>query len=195
MYVENTENNSTHRILRCIFLCELLKFMLTKSTIYNSDNKYIHKDVQAFSSVQFSSSVMSNGLRIHGLQHTRLPCQSSTPGVYSNSSPLSQWCHSNISSSVVPYSSHLQSFQASESFPVSQFFVSGVQSIGASASVLPMIIQDWFDGLFGFPGSPRDSQESSPTPQSKSVNSLVLSFLYSPTLISIHDYWKNHSFD
>ena len=149
MYVENTENNSTHRILRCIFLCELLKFMLTKSTIYNSDNKYIHKDVQAFSSVQFSSSVMSNGLRIHGLQHTRLPCQSSTPGVYSNSSPLSQWCHSNISSSVVPYSSHLQSFQASGSFPVSQFFVSGVQSIGASASasVLPMIIQDGLELL------------------------------------------------
>jgi len=145
------------------------------------------------SSVQFSFSVMSNSLWPRGLQHARLPCPSPTPRAYSNSCPLHRWCHQTISSSIVPFSSHLQSFLASESFLVSQFFASGGQSIGvsASASVLPMNIQDWF--LLGLTGliscSPRDSQESSPTPQFKSINSLALSFLYSPTLISIHDYW------
>ena len=89
---------------------------------------------------------MSDSLQPHGLQHTRPPCPSSTPGVYSNSCPLSWWCHPTISSSVVPFSYHLQSFPASGSFQMSQFFTSGGQSIGvlASASVLPMNIQDWF---------------------------------------------------
>ena len=98
------------------------------------------------SSLQFSHSVMSNSLRPHGLQHVRPPCQSPTPGAHSTSCPLSQWCHPTISSSVVPFSSCLQSFRASGSFPISQFFISGGQSIGvsASASVLPMSIQDWF---------------------------------------------------
>ena len=88
---------------------------------------------------------MSDSLRPHGLQHTRLPCPSSTPGVYSNSCPSSQWCHPTIIL-CVPFSSCLQSFLASGSFPTSQFFASGGQSIGvsASASVLPMNIQDWF---------------------------------------------------
>ena len=97
-------------------------------------------------SVQFSCSVVSNSLRPHGLQHARPPCPSPTPGAYSNSCPLSRWCHPIISSSVVPFSSHLQSSPASGSFPMSQFFASGGQSIGisASASVLPMHIQDWF---------------------------------------------------
>ena len=82
----------------------------------------------------------------HGLQHARLPCPSTTPGAYSNSCPLSWWYHPTISWSVVPFSSHLQSFPASGSFPMSQFFASGGQSIGASASasVLPVNIQDWF---------------------------------------------------
>ena len=95
-----------------------------------------------FSSVQFSHSVVSNSLRPHGLQHARPPCPSPTPGVYSNSCPLSRGCHPIISSSVIPFSSHLQSFPASGSFPMSQFFTSGSQSIGASASVsvLPMNI-------------------------------------------------------
>ena len=96
------------------------------------------------SSVQISCSVVSNSLRLHGLQHTRLPCPTPTPRVYSNSCPLSQWCHPAILSSVVPFSSHLQSFSASGSFQMSQFFASGGQRIGASASVLPMNIQDWF---------------------------------------------------
>ena len=97
-------------------------------------------------SVQFSRSVMSNSLWPHGLQHARPPCSSPVPRVYSNSCPLSQWCHPTISSSVIPFSSCLQSFPASGSFPMSQFFTSGGQSVvvSASASVLPMNIQDWF---------------------------------------------------
>ena len=86
-------------------------------------------------SVQFSHSVMSNSLWPHGLEHARPPCPSPTPGVYSNSCPLSRWCHPTISSSVVPFSSCLQSFAASGSFQMSQLFASGGQSIGASASV------------------------------------------------------------
>ena len=98
---------------------------------------------------------------------------------------------------LVLFSPCLQSFPASGSFPMSQFFSSGGQSIGASASVLPVNFHGCFlqDGLVGSPCSPRDSQESYLTPQFKSINSLELSFLYGPTLTSIHDYWKNHSFD
>ena len=93
-------------------------------------------------SVLFSCSVVSDSLRYHGLQHARPPCPSPTPAAYSNSCPLSQWCRPTMSSSVVPFSSSLQSFPASGSFPVSHFFTSGGQSIGvsASASVLPMNI-------------------------------------------------------
>ena len=100
----------------------------------------------SISSVQFSHSVLSNSLRPHGLQHARLPCPSQTPRAYWNSCPSSQWCHPTISSSVILFSSCLQSFPASGSFPMSQFFASGGQSIGVSASVsvLPMHIQDWF---------------------------------------------------
>ena len=98
-----------------------------------------------FSSVQFSRSVMSDSLRPHESQHTRLPYPSSTPGVHSDSYPSSQWCHPAISSSVVPFSSCPQSLPASESFPMSQLFASGGQSTGVSAStsVLPMNTQDW----------------------------------------------------
>ena len=94
--------------------------------------------------IQFSRSVVSDYLWPHESQHTRLPCPSSTPGVYSNSCPSSQWCHPKIWSFVDHFSSCLQSFLASESFPMSQFFTSGGQSIGVSASVLPMNIQYWF---------------------------------------------------
>ena len=98
------------------------------------------------SSVQSSPSVMSDSLRPHGLQHTRLPCPSPTPRACSNSCPSSQWCHPILSSSVIPFSSCLQSFPGSGSFQMNQFFSSGGQSIGvsASASVLPMNIQGWF---------------------------------------------------
>ena len=89
---------------------------------------------------------MSDSMQPHGLKHARVPCPSQTPRAYSNSYPLSRWCHPTISSSVIPFSSRLQSFPASGSFQMSQFFTSGGQSIGilASASVLPMNIQDWF---------------------------------------------------
>ena len=102
-------------------------------------------------SVQFSHSVVSNSLWPQGLQHVRLPCPSPTPRAYSESCLLSRWCHPTISSSVI-FTSHLQSFPASGSFQMSQFCISGGQSIGvsASASVLPMNVQDWFPlGLTG----------------------------------------------
>ena len=94
----------------------------------------------------FSQSVVFNSLRPHGLQHARLPCPSPSPGAGSNPCPLSRWCHPTISSSVINFSSCSQSFPAPGSFPMSQLFPSGGQSIGASASasVLPMNIQDWF---------------------------------------------------
>ena len=98
----------------------------------------------------YCCSVMSDSLWPHGLQHTRLPCSSPTPGACSNSCSLSQWWHPTISSSVVPFSSCLKSFPASGSFLMSQFFSSGGPSIGASASVLPMNIQGWFP--FGWTG-------------------------------------------
>ena len=107
----------------------------------------------SFSSVQFSCSVMSDSLWPHGLQHVRLPCPLSTPRACSNLCPLSWWYHPIISSSVVPFSSHLQSFRGSGSFQTSQFFTSGSQSIGISdsSSVLPMNIHDWFPlGFTGF---------------------------------------------
>ena len=150
------------------------------------------------SSVQFSHSVMSDSLRPHELQHARSPCPSPIPRVYPNSCPLSPWCHPIISSSVIPFS-HLQSFPASGSFQMSQLFASGGQSIrvSASTSVLPMNTQDWspLGWLVGSPCSSRDSQESSPTPQFKSINSLAFNLHYGPTLASIHGYWKNHSFN
>ena len=103
------------------------------------------------SSVQFIHSVMSDSLRPHGLKHTGLPCSSPAPRVSSNSYPSSQWCHSTISSSVIPFSSCLQYFPESQSFSTSRFFLSGDQSFRASASVLPMNIQDWFPlGLTGW---------------------------------------------
>ena len=136
--------------------------------------------------------------RPHGLQHTMLPCLSLLPGACSNSCPLSQWCHPTISSSVIRFSSCLQSFPGSRSFLKSQFFASGGQSIGASAlaSILPLNTQNWSPlAMTVWSCSPRDSQKSSATPpQLKSICSLVFSFLYGPTLTSIHDYWKNHSF-
>ena len=103
-------------------------------------------------SIQFSRSVMYDYLQPPGLQHARPPCPSLTPGVYSNSCPLSRWCHPTISSSVVPFFSCLQYFPASGSFQMSQFFASGGQSIrvSTSAPVLTMNIQDWFPlGLTG----------------------------------------------
>ena len=141
------------------------------------------------SSVEFSHSVMSDSLWPHESQHNRPPCPSPTPRVHADSHPLSRWCHPAISSWVVPFSSCPQSLPASETFPMSQLFAWGGQSTGVSAlaSFLPRnprvdLLQN---GLVGSPCSPRDSQESSPTPQFKSINSSALSFLHSPTHTSI----------
>ena len=168
-------------------------------SVLSSLPELFHVVLPRTSSVQFIRSVVSNALRPHESQHARPPCPSPTPGVHSDSRPLSQWCHPAISSSVLPFSSCPQSLPASDSFPMSQLFAWGGQSIGVSAlaSFLPKKSQGLspFDGLVGSPCSPRDSQESSPTPQFKSINSSALSLLHSPTLTSIHDHWENHSLD
>ena len=147
---------------------------------------------------------MSDSSRPHGLQHARPYCPSPTPGVYSNSCPLSRWSISyhTLSNHLIQPSHFLLS--PTPAFNLSQHqglfkWVSSLyqvaRSIRVSASVLPMNAQDWSLGWIGSPCSPKDSQKSSPTPQYKSINSSALSFLYSPTLISIHDHWKNHSLD
>ena len=144
----------------------------------------------------FSRSVVSNSLQPHGLQHTRLPCPPPTPRACSNSYPLSQWCHPTIKSPVVPFSSCLQSFPASWSFPMSQLFVSGSQSIGASTSVLPMNIQDWFPlGLTGLISLLSKGLSSLLQHHSLKASILQYSAFFMDQLTSIHDYWKNHSFD
>ena len=120
----------------------------------------------------FSLSGMSDSLWPQGRQQAKLPCPSPSPGACSNSCPLSQWCHPTISPSVAPFSYCLWSFPASGPFLMSQFFASHGQ---------------W---LVWSPCSPRDSQESTATPQFKNINSLALSLLYGPTLTSTHDYWK-----
>ena len=155
------------------------------------------KSFSQFSSVTQSCLI----LQPHRLQHTRLLCPSPTPGTCSNLYPSSQWCHPTISSSVVPFSSNL-SFNLSQH----QGLFKWVRSSHQVAKVLEFQLQhqsfQWifrvdflYDWLIWFPCSPRDSQESFPTPQFKSIKSSTLGFLYTPTLTSIHDYWKNHSFD
>ena len=145
--------------------------------------------------LHFSRSVMSDSLRPHGLQHSRPPCPSSTPGACSNSCPLSQWCHSTISTSVVPFSFCPQSFPASGSLPMSWLFTSGGQSIGASASasVLAMNIQGWFP--LGLAGLISLLTQGLSRVFSSTINFSALYLLYGTAFISIHDYWKNHSFD
>ena len=138
---------------------------------------FIH--MRYFSSVHFSHSVTSDSLQPHGLQHARPSCPSPTPRIYSNSCPSSWWCHPTISSSVVPFSSRLQSFPASGSFQMSQFFASGGQSVGVSAStsVLPMNIQDWFPlGWIGW----------------ISLQSKRLSRVFSNTTVQKHQFFSDH---
>ena len=150
-------------------------------------------------SAQFSHSVVSDSLWPHGLHHARPPYPSPIPRAYSNSCPLSWGCHPIISSSVLPFSSCLQSFPASGSFLMSQLSPQVAKALERQLQhqSFHWIFRTHFieDGLVGSPCSPRDCQESSPTPQYKSIRSLALSFLYSPTLTSKHNYWKNHSLD
>ena len=143
------------------------------------------------------SQAMFNSSLPHELQHARPPYPSPTPGVHTNPCPLSQWRHPTISSSVTLFSSYPQSFPASGSFPVSQLFASGGQSIGisASASVLPMNTQDWsplgWTGWISLQSKGLSRVFSNTTAQKHQFFSI--SFIYGPTLTSIHDYWKNHS--
>ena len=156
-------------------------------------NKAQKNICMTISSVHFSHSVVSDSLRPHELQHARPPCPSTTPEVHQNPCSLSQWCHPTISSFVIPFSSCLQSFPTSGSFPMSPFFTSGGQSIGVSAStsVLPMNVQDRFP--WGWTGwislQSKGLSRVFFTSQFQSINSSVLGFLYSPTLTSIHGYW------
>ena len=146
--------------------------------------------------VHFSCSVVSDYLQLHELQHVRPPSPSPTPGLHPNSRVLRWWCHPDISSSVVPFSSCPNPSQNQSLFQWvnSSHEVAKVLEFQLQHPVLPMNTQDWSPlGWTGWISSPRDSQESSPTPQFKSINSSALSFLHSPTLTSIHDHWKNHS--
>ena len=152
-----------------------------------------------FRSVQFSHSVLSDSLRPHESQHTRPPCPSPTSRVHSDSHPSNQWCHPAISSSVIPFSScphpsqHQSLFQwVNSSHEAAKVLEFQLQHHSLQRNPRVDLLQN---GLVGSPCSPRDFQESSPTPHFKSINSLALSFLPSPTLTSIHDYWKNHSLD
>ena len=150
------------------------------------------------SSVQFSRSVVSDSLWPHESQHTGPPCPSPTPGVHPNSCPLSQWCHPAISSSVIPFFSCPQSLRASESFPISQLFAWGGQSIAAStsASVLPTNTKDWsslgWTGWISLQSKGLSRVFSNTTVQKHQFFGFLL---HSPTLTSIHDHWKNHSLD
>ena len=152
-------------------------------------------------SVQFSCSVVSYSLRLHESQHARPPCPSPTPGVHPNSCPSSQECNPVMSSSIIPFSfsSCPQSLPASESFPMSQLFAWGGQSTGVStsASVLPKNIQGWspleWIGWISLKSKGLSRVFSNTTVKKHQFFSAQL--LHSPTLTSIHDYWKNHSLD
>ena len=165
---------------------------------WNSYDQQAHRKVLSITnhSVQFSRSVVSDSLWPHESHHSRPPYPPPTPGVYSNSCPSCWWRHPAISSSVVPFSSFPQSLTASGSFPMSQLFMRWpkfqLQHQSFQWTPRTDLLQD---GLVGSPRSPRDCQESSPTPQFKSISSSALSFLQSPTLTSIHDHWKNQSLD
>ena len=169
---------------------ELYKY----SAIQMKERREWKMEIILFTSVLllFSHSVMSDSLQSHGLQHSRLPCLSPIPGVYSNSYPLRWWWHPTISSSVIPFSFCLQYFPESGSFQTSQFFASGSQSIGvsASASVLPMNLQGWLPlGLticISLQSKGLSRVFSNTTVQKH--HSLALCLLYGPTLTSVHDY-------
>ena len=149
-----------------------------------------------FTSVQFSCSVVSDSLKPHGLQHSRLPCPSPNPGACSNSCPSSRWFHPTISYSVVSFSSHLLSFPASGSLPGCQFFTSGSQSIGVSVSVLPMNIHDWFP--LGWTGwislQPKELSRVFLNTMVQKHGFFDAQLSLWSTLASMHDYWKNQSF-
>ena len=178
---------------RC-FVCRVpINTLLTEGT----GTVYVKKTFSS-SELPFSHSIMSDSA-IPWTIACQVPPSFTVSGVCLNSCASTRWGHPTSSSSVVPFSSCLQSFPASGSFPMSWLFASGGQSIVASTqnqSFQWIFRVDFLEGwLIGSPCSPRDSQESFPAPQFESIKSSVLSLLYGPTLTSVHDYWKNHSFD
>ena len=176
---------------------DVMKVLAWSGLLEESTEKY--NPVLLEDMLLFTHSVVSNSLRPHGLQHARLPCPSPSPGACSNPCPLSWWCHPSIHLIL-----HCPLFLLLSTFPSIRVFSNELvlcirwPSIGASASasVLPMNIQGWFPLGLTFWSSCclRESQQSSPAPQLESINSQVLSLLYGLFLTSIHDYWKNHSF-
>ena len=154
--------------------------------MWNIQNNY-----WTFSSVHFSHSVVSDSLRPHGLQHTNLPCPSTILGACSNSYLLSQWCHPTIPSSVIPFSScfNLSQHQGLFQWISSSHQVPKVLELQLQYQSFQWIFRADFlyDWLIWYPFSPRNSQESSPMPQFKIINSWALSFLYGPTLTFIHN--------
>ena len=155
----------------------------------------VHTHNGVFSSVQFSHSVVSDSLWPHESQHARPPCPSPSPGVHPSSCPSSGWCHLAISSSVIPFSSCPQSLPASGSFPKSQFFPRGGQSIGVSALplILPMNTQDW--SPLGWSGWMSMQSKGLSRFFPNTTVQKHLSLLHSPAVTSIHDHWKNYSLD
>ena len=161
----------------------------------------LHSILSVISLIQFSSvTQLCPTLRTHGLQHARFPCPSPTPGACSNSCPWNQWCHPTISSSVIPFSSHLQSFPASGSFSNESVLhirwpkywaFSFSSSPSSEYSGLISFRVDWFD-LLAVQGTLKSLLQHH---SSKASIFLAPSFLHSPTLTSIHDHWKNHSLD
>ena len=186
----------SHPLLLLPSIFPSIRVFSNESALHSRWSKYWSFSI---SSVQFSCSVRSNSLQPQGLQHTRPPCPSPMPGACSNSWPLSQRSHQTISLSVILFSSFPQSFPASRSFLMSQLFASGGQSIGvsASASVLPMNTQDWSPlGRTGWISlQSKGLSRVFFNTKFKNIHSSALSFPYGPTLTSIHDYWRNHSFD
>ena len=197
-----TIKENIHHISTKISTHHYIQLKSLESLVIHS-NLYIKSDVTPVCYQPEFSNFLFNHVQLFATSWTSAcwtSCPSPSPRVFSNSCPSSQWCHSTISYSVIPFSSSPKSFPASESFPMNQLFTAGGQSIGASASasILPMNIQDWFPlglTLNWSPCSPRNSQKSSPISQFKSINSSVLRLLYSPTLTSKHDYWEKHIFD
>ena len=180
-----------------LYILRILEYIFNfhcKYVIYVTCNHF--STITVLNSVQFSYSVMSNSMLPHGLQHARFPCPSPTPGACSNSCPSSWWCHPTIYSSVIPFSSCLQSFPALGSFPMNEFFALGGQSIGVSgsASVFPMNIQDWFP--LGWTGWISLQSKSLLQDQSSKASIFWCSAFFVVQLS--HPYMtteKNHSFD
>ena len=142
--VDSLLNDGTHLFYETYLFA--LKMSSWSTVGPRLDIRWLQRWVKSWNSVQFSHLVVSNSLKPNELQHTRSPCPPPTPRAYPNSCPLSRWCHITISSSVIPFSSFLQSFPTSGSFQMSQLFASGVQNIGVSVStsILPMNTQEWF---------------------------------------------------